>query len=854
MMRNRVLYRDLNIVPENRTYLERPRLKKLFAAGMKSRVVTVIAGAGFGKTSEVYSFLQGYESNTMWIQLSEMDNQPSRLWENFVHTLFLLNEHLAARLSEMGFPDTDEKFAKYLSISGDEMIFAEKHVIVFDDFHLLHEKSVLRFFERAMSYPSPFPNMTSVLISRKEPNINIVGLISKGRVFNVSEDDLRLTESETAQYFQLFNIPLSSQSVSNIYSDTEGWVLATHLVGLSLKKSPSREQSARIAMKLNIFKMIESEVFQEISEKLQRFLIKLSLIDHLSVELVTVLAGDDEALLEEMDKISSFVRHDVYLQAYLIHHLFLDYLKKKQDILTEEERRGVYLKAAKWCGDNDYKMDAVSYYEKCGEYEAIVDTVYYHLPIQVPYNQAQFVFDIYERAPVEELEKIVIYHAQRARILMSLNRYEEAIADCEARIAKYSRLPSSAFTNRILCTEYTVLGVARYLTAPRTDRYDFDALFEKADFYYQLSPYPVSGPVTSVGLDAWASKVGTARNGAMEEYIEALSRSVPHVNNVLNGMMYGLDDLAKGELQFYRGDFKNAVLLLNQALRKAQERNQHEIRNRVLFYLLRIGIAQGDYEKIQKLFRGLEAQLDVKEYLSRYTSFDIVSSWYFSVMRQPQLTANWISGDFVKGSLGTFEESFGNFVRTKLFYSNKRYDEVLSFLENERALGAVLFGRLEMKALEAVCLYQNKNRDAALIAFKDAYDMAAPNGLSMPFTEMGNDMRTMTRVAMRYPDAGIPREWLEQINRKAATYAKRLNWVVSEYKKANNLGKDVHLSQREIEILYDAYHGLSRSEIAVSHDLSVSTVKMALSSIYSKLGADNIADVIRIALERKLIA
>jgi LuxR family maltose regulon positive regulatory protein len=713
---------------------------------------------------------------------------------------------------------------------------------------------VLRFFERSLLSPSPFHNMTSLIISRKEPDINIVSLISKGLVFNVGEEDLRLTESETSQYFQLFDMTLSSQSVSNIYADTEGWILAAHLVSLSLKKSPSREQSARIAMKLNIFNMIETEVFQAISEKLQRFLIKLSLIDHLSVELVSILAEGDETLLEEMNKISSFVRRDVYLQAYLIHHLFLDYLKKKQDTLTDEEKRGVYSRAAKWCEDNDYKMDAISYYDKNGDYEPIVRIVYYDLPIQVPYNQAQFVFDIYEKAPVEELEKIVIYHAQRARILISLNRYEEAFADIDARLEKYSRLPRSAFTNRILCTEYTVLGVAVYRTAPSTDRYDFDELYEKADYYYRLTPYPVSGPVTSVSLDAWASKVGTTRKGAMEEYIESLSRAIPHISNVLNGQMCGLDDLARGELYFYRGDFKEAVKSLNQAIHKAQEHHQYEIRNRSLFYLLRIGIAQGDYEKIQALFKDLEAQLNMKDYFTRYTSFDIVSSWYFSIMRQPQLTANWILGNFSKGSLGTFNESFGNFVRAKLFYANKKYDEVLSFLENERALREVLFGRLEMKVLEAVCLYQNKKKDAALAAFKEAYDMSMSNDLTMPFTEMGNDMRTLTRVAMRDSGSGISREWLEQINRRAATYAKRLNWVVSEYKKANNLGKDVRLSQREIEILYDVYHGLTRSEIAVSHNLSVSTVKMVLGSIYSKLGADNVADVIRTALERKLIS
>ncbi|MDR1944420.1 MAG: hypothetical protein LBQ19_06315, partial [Synergistaceae bacterium] len=808
-MRSRIFNRGLNITSDNRTFLERPRLKKLLAEAIKSRTVFVTAGAGYGKTLAVYSFLQDYDATTVWIQLSERDNNGTRFWENVVHTVALHDERFAARLDGVGFPETDDQFEKYLSISKDEqLLLAGKYVIVFDDFHLLKERPVLRFLERAIQTRSPFPNLTSFLISRTAPDVNIVGMISKGLVFSVGEEDLRLTENETSQYFQLFNIPLSSQSVSNICEDTAGWILAVHLVSLSLKKSPSHDQSARIAMKLNIFKMIESEVFLVVSDRLRRFLIKLSLVDHLSAELVSILAGGDGALLAELDGVTSFVRRDIYSQTYLIHHLFLEYLRQKQGDLTQDEKRDAYLKAARWCDENDYKTDAVSYFDKVGDYEAIVGIVY-NFPIQIPYNQAQFILDIYDKAPTEEMEKIAVYHSQRSRLLMCLNRYDEAMADIEARIDRYSPLPGSAFTNRVVCGLYINLGILKYVIAPRTDRYDFDDAFERADYRYRLTPFSVSGPVTSVSLDAWASKVGTSSTGAMEEYIEALSRSIPHIVNVLNGNMYGLDDLARGELYFYRGDLRNASMHLNQALHKAEERNQYEVRNRALFYLLRIWVARGNYEEVQKLFKSLEAQLEMKEYVSRFITFDIVSSWYFSVMRQPQMIAGWILGEFVKGSFGTFKETFGNFVKAKLFYSNKKYYELLSFLENEQPLCEVLFGRLEMKVLEAASLYQVKKRDAALNAFREAYEMAASNELEMPFVETGNDMRTLTRAAMRDKDNDIPREWLERVNRKAATYAKRELLVVSEYRKANNLGHDLHLSPREIGILHDIYHGLT---------------------------------------------
>jgi len=63
----------------------------------------------------------------------------------------------------------------------------------------------------------------------------------------------------------------------------------------------------------------------------------------------------------------------------------------------------------------------------------------------------------------------------------------------------------------------------------------------------------------------------------------------------------------------------------------------------------------------------------------------------------------------------------------------------------------------------------------------------------------------------------------------------------------------ITLSPRETDILHDLSHGLTRVEIAAGRDLSVNTVKMVINNIYSKLGAENLADLIRIAVKQKMI-
>ena len=831
-------------------HLERPRIARLLEDALRCPVVSVCAGAGYGKTRAVYSFLRHHPAITTWVQLSERDNISSRFWENFTHAVSLHNESFARRLTQAGFPRTDADYEQYLQIPEEAISPADRHVIVFDDFHLLRDAGVLRFIARSVH--AAFPNISTILVSRAEPEIPLVNLLSKGLVVCITEDELRFTPGETAQFLKQSGLGVSPRGLADICADTQGWAFAVDLIARSLKKTPQRESYARAAMKINIFRLLESEVFLVVSENLRRFLIRLSLIEHLAAELLRELA-DDPALLEEMTRINAYVRHDANIDAYLIHPLFLEYLQGHQEMLTTAEKHDTWLKAARWCEHNDYKIDALSYYGKAGAYAPLMQLIY-NLSAPPPAATAQYALEILDSAPPDALEAIAIYPLMRLRLLLALCRFDEAIAFAERHLARYEALQASPFNNRVLTGCHVGLGYARLMTAHATDNYDFVHHFRQADAYYSRAPYPVEGPTVSHNLGAWILEVGTERPGAAEEFIAALSRTVPHMAHITGGGTSGLDDLARGELSFCRNELKAAEKFVTQALRAARENRQYDIRNRALVYLLRLGLAQGDYARIEAAARELEALLDEPDYPNRHLTHDIAMAWHYLLLGQPQLIADWLKTDFEQDTLAFQLADLGNRVKARYYFLTRRYQELLAFFAGWTMPHRLLLARIDLKAQEAVCHYRLKERASALESLRQAYEMARSNAIVMPFIQHGKDMRTLTTAALRHGSGPIPSHWLECVNRQSATYAKRQSIAIASYKKAHHLDDEPALSARESDILADLYHGLSRSEISVSRNLSINTIKLIVNTLYAKLGADNLIDAVRIAAEKKLIA
>lgn len=850
-MAKNIIYNEVSSPPVSEHFLKRPAVDTLLKNALKKPLTTVIAGAGYGKTQAVFSALNELECESAWIQLSELDNHIGRFWERISYSVEQRSRSLLGSLLSLGYPESIAVFDRLVRLLAKDLSWDKHFIFVFDDFHYITNKTILNFLDLLIS--ARIKNLSIVLISRTKPELSLTGMLSKGLLAQITEENLRFSKSEMVEYFHKQNINFTQSMASDIYAYTDGWIIAIYLVGLAVEKGNISNQNPVLSAKINIFDLIEKEIFGAISNELQDFLIKISILDVIPSGLLKKLIDPNYSLMSEMTQTNLFIRYDSVSDSYRIHQLFKEFLLEKKERLKRDEFIHIYLAAAKWYEKSGCKSEAIEYYKRCGCYNEIFDIIL-SITQHVPKEVAASFIELIEQAPDDIIRARPIIRVVKTKYMFNNNRIDEAKRELIKIREEYEALPKISDNLDILGEVYIILGLISIVNQD----YEFEELMKMANECLPNGSKMIDNKVTiAEGLNVCSIKDPSA--GELKKHQDALFGVAPYASKVMNGCGYGIECLNAAESSLYTADLKAAEKYAYEAIYRSRQYQQYDVEYMANFVLVRIFTSKGNYEKASDILNQIKTQLDIIQNSVCTSLYDVIMGWFYMKIGYTHKVAKWIKyEEETEKILAPVHLGREYLVRSDCLLAEERYYELLAFMEQTDKMyeaRGILFAVIQNKITKAIIHHYMGNHTESMEALYEAYEFSHPNNLVMQFIEYGNKMRTLVHAARLNKNCKIPMEWLDNIYTKSSTYAKQLSKVISDYNSDNEIvdTDQVNLSKRESEVLTYLSRGLTREEIAEICYLSPSSISSSIRNIYNKLGASNIADAVRIAKEKKIL-
>ena len=350
--------------------VRRSSLIERLGRGDPRPIVSVVAPAGYGKTTLLSQWAESNGRAFAWVSVDEGDNDPK-----------VLLSYVAAALDAV--EPIDERVFDALaspvsSVAGSVVprlgkafsLMTSPVVLVLDDVHVLGN-SECRAALSVLADHVPAGSRLA-LAGRAEPPMRVARLRAEGKILEIGPDDLSLTCDEASSLLRNVDLTLAEEDVAELHERTEGWPAGLYLAALYLREGGSFA-SASFSFGGDdrfVSDYLESEFLSRISRRQRVFLTRTAVLERMCgplCEAVLDVAGSAAILAELAGSNVLLVPLDRRGEWYRYHHLFRDML------LAELHRREPGLmpvlrrRAARWCLDNGLPEEALEYSMAAGD-------------------------------------------------------------------------------------------------------------------------------------------------------------------------------------------------------------------------------------------------------------------------------------------------------------------------------------------------------------------------------------------------------------------------------------------------------------------------------------------------------
>jgi LuxR family maltose regulon positive regulatory protein len=790
-------------------------------------LTTIVAPAGYGKTTAVSVFAESLPPERKVFRLNVLSGSSAEFWRDLAGLFSSYAKDFSEALLKLGIPGDIAAQRELLRLLGDAFGGHKNDAyVIIDDFHRMQGQAPQGFF--AFICRQLLKHIHIVILSRApvlEPDDRF---LLSGHINEITERDLWYGPKDTKDYFTLCGCPISDEDAMRLSETTEGWIAALYL------HMKSYAETGRFSQTGDIHSLTEAALFTPLSENERELLMAISLFPVFSGTQAAFVSGmeDAENMLRELMESNSFISCESG-GSYKLHHLFREVVCEAFGRLPQERQKHVTRRVGlSYLGEKEY-IAAQRMFYAAGDYENLL------LALEQDYgasltgeNKSEFLA-WFRDCPKDILYARPIALLICARKLYLYNMRNESAETLETlkRILGENTLLSEREQNNLLGEAEIGAGFLVY-----NDIAAMSACHKRA---CKLMDRPTNSVSPFVPWTCGSPSVFVQyhrKKGGADLENEALKEAMPWWYRLNQNHGSGAEHLFEGELYFLRGNFTDAIISLHRALHGANRHRQPVMAVAADFLRLRIETFQGNFESAEPTLQAMRGMAGENRLTMLTHTVDVCEAWLYALTGQPDKAADWIIGGNLENTRLLFPAiHFLHMTYCQLLLGQGEYAALIAREDEERTQYRIypnLLAEIYLDIQLAAAYEHLGRRWAAINHLMSALEAAMPDSIFMPFAENGN----LIMEPLREMPSGI---WDKQVEKILALYLQNRLEKQALVRTAGEVASIEALSEREASIARLLSAGMSNKEIADKLYLSESRVKANLSGIFQKLGIAN---------------
>ncbi|MGD8398196.1 MAG: LuxR C-terminal-related transcriptional regulator [Anaerolineae bacterium] len=911
-----LLTTKLYIPPVRPGRVPRPHLLARLDAGLHRKLTLIAAPAGSGKTTLASAWLSRLRRpasdrpaagegapaprDVAWLSLDAGDSDPARFFTYLLAALARIDATLGQGVRPLlEAPHLPSVERIVTALINDLAARSEPAVLALDDYHAVDDLAIHEAL--GMLIERQPAGLHLVLITRHDPPLSLSRLRGRGQMTEIRQHDLRFRPDEVTHFLnQSMGLGLTPAEASLLERRTEGWITGLQLAALSMQgRDPDSIASFIDGFSGRTHFLLDyltDEVLNRQPSRIQRFLLRTSILDRMCAALCDALLADwdlgtpgdwagehpasgsteppihrSAAILNHLERANLFLTPlDDEHRWYRYHALFRDLLRARLQETQPEKLPLLHHRAAVWYEEAGLGVEAVRHALASGDDDlaaAVVERTVTRLSTWSRADTAM-IHGWLQALPGNAIRDRPWLRLFAARTLYVSGQPEMAsrtLAELESWLRDHPDVPDAAHLAGLVTVDRAsyaaVLGdvaQARALThevlagAPDDDpiaRFRAPAILGMAAYragdvveaeaaFSRAIDITLEAGLTFAAVPFFCNLAemlivqGRLRE-ARQACEEALALSTVDGEPVFSAGFVGLE---LGKLLYEWNELADAERQLADGLDLLRQGGIGESFGSMHAVLAHVKQTRGDTQgALDAIRQAVEhAQRDGIPRLRILALAHQARIWL--AQGRHDLAADW-ARDYRQVGDTEYLREYEDLTLARVLLAGDDAAGALALLDAmlPPARAAGRWGSaIEIQALRAIALHALDEPDAALAALAQALDQAQPESYVRLFVDMGRPMMALLKAA---GSRGIAPRYVGQL--------------LAAFSAIDTHGPTLEpqplvepLTERELDVLRLLAQRLSNREIGRRLFISVPTVKSHTGNIYGKLGVHSRDDAV----------